>query len=68
MRREYYDSLEARDPDARERDFFGRLPDLLALAVSAPGWAKQLAGIDANAVTSRAEFAKPDSPSGRAFA
>jgi len=58
MRREYYDSLEARDPDARERDFFGRLPDLLALAVSAPGWAKQLAGIDANAVTSRAEFAK----------
>src|SRR5882757_4152154 len=54
----HYDALEIRDPDDRERDFFGRLPDFIALALSAPGWATQLAGIDPNAVTSRAELAK----------
>src|SRR5947207_3256067 len=46
----HHDSLETRDPDDRERDFFGRLPDLIALALSAPGWATQLAGIEPNAV------------------
>jgi phenylacetate-CoA ligase len=51
MRDNHYDRLETRDPDARERDLFGRLPDLIALASSAPGWATQLAGVDANAVT-----------------
>src|SRR5262245_42500271 len=50
----HYDSLESRDPDDRERDFFGRLPDLIALALSAPGWAAQLAGVDPTVVTSRA--------------
>lgn len=54
----HYDSLEIRDPDDRERDFFGRLPDLVAVALSAPGWATQLAGVDPNAVTSRAALAK----------
>src|SRR5262249_2186489 len=54
----HYDSLETRDPDDRERDFFGRLPDFIALALSAPGWASQLAGVDPNAVTSRAALAK----------
>ena len=54
----HYDSREIRDPDDRERDFFGRLPDLIALALSAPGWASQLAGVDPNAVTSRAALAK----------
>src|SRR5499433_2763595 len=58
MRYEHYVSLEMRDPDARERDFFSRLPDLLALAMRAPGWASRLAGIDPNAVTSRAALAK----------
>src|SRR5258708_11796881 len=58
MRYEHYDSLELRDPDARERDFFTRLPDLLAVAMRAPGWARQLAGIDPQAVTSRAALAK----------
>src|SRR5215831_599801 len=42
----------------RHHDFFGRLPDLIALALSAPGWATQLAGIEPNAVTSRAALAK----------
>src|SRR5262245_65175574 len=54
----HHDSLETRDPDDRERDFFGRLPDLIALALSAPGWASQLAGVDPNAVTSRAALTK----------
>src|ERR1700745_656496 len=52
------DSLETRDPDDRERDFFGRLPDLIAVALSAPGWASQVAGVDPNAVTWRAALAK----------
>jgi phenylacetate-CoA ligase len=54
----HYDRLETRDPDERERDLFGRLPDLIALASSAPGWATQLAGVDPNAVTSRASLAQ----------
>src|SRR5205085_7022852 len=58
MRREHYDSLETRNPDERNRELFGRLPDLIALASSAPGWAKHLAGIDPNAVTSPAAVAK----------
>jgi phenylacetate-CoA ligase len=58
MTPDHFDQLETRDPDARERDSFGRLPDLIALAMSAPGWAKQLAGIEPNAVTSREELAK----------
>ena len=58
MRYEHYDSLETRDPEDRERDFFRALPDLIALALRAPGWAAQLAGIDPHAMTSRAELAK----------
>ncbi|MGZ3326129.1 MAG: phenylacetate--CoA ligase family protein [Xanthobacteraceae bacterium] len=58
MTSEHFDRLETRDPDARERDFFGRLPSFIALAMRAPGWATQLAGIDPNAVTSRAALAK----------
>jgi phenylacetate-CoA ligase len=58
MRYEHYDSLETRDPDDREREFSSRLPDLIAVALCAPGWATQLAGIDPHAVTSRAHLAK----------
>ncbi len=58
MRNGHYDKLETRDPEEREREFFGRLPDLVALALSAPGWARQLAGVDPNAVTSRDVLAK----------
>src|SRR6266545_3063739 len=54
MRYEHYDKLETRDPEDRDRDFFGRLPNLIALALSGSGWARQLAGVDPNAVTSRA--------------
>jgi len=55
---DHYDKLETRDPEARERDLLARLPDLVALASSAPGWAEHLAGVDANTVTSRAALAQ----------
>jgi phenylacetate-CoA ligase len=58
VRYEHYDSLETRDLEDRERDFLRALPDLIALALRAPGWAAQLAGIDPHAVTSRAELSK----------
>src|SRR5215471_5501651 len=58
MQGDYYDSLETRDPEEREREFFGRLPDFIALALSAPGWAKQLAIVDFYGLTSRAALAR----------
>jgi phenylacetate-CoA ligase len=58
MQRDHYDTLETRDPEAREREFFGRLPDFIVLALSAPGWAKQLAGVSPCVVTSRAALAR----------
>jgi phenylacetate-CoA ligase len=53
----HYDALETRDPASRERELFTRLPDAIARAKRAPGWAKQLAGVDPNSVTSRAALA-----------
>jgi phenylacetate-CoA ligase len=58
MPHEHYDLLETRDPAEREREFFGRLPDLIALALRAPGWAAHLVGIDPDAVRSPAALAK----------
>ena len=55
---DHSDSLETRDPAAREKDMFARLPAQIARALTAPGWAKHLAAIDPNAITSRAELAK----------
>ena len=55
---EFFDSLETRDPAAREKDLFARLPAQIARALTAPGWAKHLAGIDPKSVTSRAALAK----------
>ena len=54
---DFYDALETRAPETREREQFGQLPDLIARAMSAPGWAEQLAGIDPKSVTSRAALA-----------
>ena len=36
---DHYDTLETRDPEARERDLLARLPELIAFATGAPGWA-----------------------------
>src|SRR5262245_51935127 len=58
MHREDYDSLQTRDPEERSRELFGRLPDPSALALSAPRWAKQLAGIAPNAVSAEVALAK----------
>jgi len=55
---EHFDSLETRDPAAREKDLFARLPAAIAHARTAPAWAKQLAAIDPQAITSRAALAK----------
>jgi phenylacetate-CoA ligase len=55
---DHYDALETRDPQARDRDQFGKLPEQIARATTAPGWAKHLAGVDPKAVTSRDALAK----------
>jgi phenylacetate-CoA ligase len=52
---DFFDALETRSAVEREHDLFTRLPDLIAHAQAhAPGWAKQLQGVNAKAVTSRA--------------
>jgi phenylacetate-CoA ligase len=51
------DELETRDPEARERDLMARLPQLVARAQKAPGWARILGGVDAASVSSRAALA-----------
>jgi phenylacetate-CoA ligase len=53
-----YDSRDTRDTTHREEDLASRLPQIVAHALTAPGWARQLAGIDAPAVTSRAALAR----------
>jgi phenylacetate-CoA ligase len=58
MALDHYDSLETRDPAERERELVARLPALIARAVSAPGWARHLAGIDPKSVSARAALAK----------
>lgn len=56
--RRHYDALETRDPEAREAALFARLPELVALAVDkAPGWARQLQGVDPKAIDSRQALA-----------
>ena len=54
---EFYDGLETRAAEVREREQFSKLPDLIAQATRAPGWAQQLAGVDPRSVTSRAALA-----------
>jgi len=54
---DFYDDLEARAPEARERELFSRLPDLIARAMSAPGWREQLTGVEPKPITSRAALA-----------
>ena len=54
----FFDALEIRAPETRERDLFARLPAFLAEAkAAAPGLAKWLDGVDAASVTSRAALA-----------
>ncbi len=55
---EHYDALETREPAIREREQFARLTEIIARAMTAPGWAKHLAAAKLDAVTSRAELAR----------
>src|SRR6185312_13110577 len=55
---EYYDALETRDQAVREREQFARLSDIIARAMTAPGWSKHLSGVTPGAVTSRPTLAK----------
>ena len=56
---EYYDELETRDPELREREQLGRLPLQIAHAKAhAPAFARILCGIDPAEITSRAALAR----------
>jgi phenylacetate-CoA ligase len=55
---DYFDQLETSDPAVRERDLFTRLPAQIAHALTASGWQKQLADIDARAITDRGALSK----------
>ncbi|MFL5092308.1 MAG: phenylacetate--CoA ligase family protein [Xanthobacteraceae bacterium] len=54
---DHYDRLETREPAEREAEQLSRLPALVARAMTAPGWAKQLAGHDPQALDSHAALA-----------
>ena len=53
MSAEYYDTLETRDPEAREAALFAELRDHLRAAVRAPAIARLLDGVDPAAVKDR---------------
>src|SRR6476620_7940706 len=55
---EHFDALETRDQAVREREQFARLSDIIARAMTAPGWSKHLSGVTPGAVTSRPTLAK----------
>jgi phenylacetate-CoA ligase len=55
---DFYDALETRAPDAREREQFAKLPQIITRAIAAPGWAEQLSNIEPQAVTTRSALAK----------
>ncbi|MDE0459136.1 MAG: AMP-binding protein [Chromatiales bacterium] len=53
MTTDFYDTLEVRDPEAREAELFAALGDHLRAAMRAPAIARLLAGVDPEAVTDR---------------
>ena len=53
-----FDQLETRAPEERERVLMAGLPQLIAHAQTAPGWARILAGVPAAEITSRAALAQ----------
>ena len=54
----HFDALETRDPAARERSLFRRLPKFLAAASAAcPGWRKRLRRLDLKRMNSRGALA-----------
>ena len=55
---DHYDSFETRNPALRESEQFAVLHNAIAHAMTAPGWAAHLKGIDPKSVTSRGALAK----------
>lgn len=53
----HYDTLETREQAAREADLFARLPGVLRSAMTAPGYADRLKGVDPASVRTRAALA-----------
>ncbi len=49
---------ETREPAAREADLLARLPQVLATALTAPGWARHLGDVDPSSVTTRGALAR----------
>ena len=54
---DHYDTLETRNPAAREAELFSRLPGVLRKAMAATAYAERLRGIDPADITSRAALA-----------
>ena len=54
---DFLDALETRAPELREHALLQALPDLIARAKTAPGWAAILRDVDPAAITSRAALA-----------
>jgi phenylacetate-CoA ligase len=54
----YFDELETRNPQERERDLMARLPQLVAHAQTAPGWGRILQGVTAGDIGSREALAQ----------
>ncbi|MBC3885836.1 phenylacetate--CoA ligase family protein [Undibacterium griseum] len=55
---EYLDALETRNPQSREQALMTRLPQLVAHAQTAPGWAHILHGVPAADIRSRQALAQ----------
>jgi phenylacetate-CoA ligase len=55
---EYFDARETRNPAQREQDLMARLPGLVAAAMKAPGWRRQLGDVEPAAIDSRAALAR----------
>ena len=55
----YFDELETRSPQDRERDLMARLPQLIAHAQTAPGWGRILHGVTAGDIDSRKALGWP---------
>ena len=55
---DHYDSLENRDPTLRDREQSDALAGIIKRAMTAPGWATHLAGIDPRSITSRNALAR----------
>ncbi len=57
LKKPFFDDLETRSPERRAEDVARQLPEQIARAQSAPGYADTLAGVDAARIRSAADLA-----------